>query len=105
MKSVIIHADGRHTNLAGAISPELYAELENTRSPRGNPVLWCGGCKGALYIRHGPLRRDVLFGAHHQAGSCLETLAIRKGAPMSDEHKRQAEYHVLAAERAGHSAD
>lgn len=105
MKSVIIHADGRHINLAGMVTPEVYAELENTRSPRDKPVLWCGGCKGPLYVRHGTRRKDTLFGAHHQAGTCPETLAIHKTAPMSDEHKRQAEYHALAAERAGHSAD
>jgi len=104
MKSVIIHADGRHINLAAAISPAIYEELEITRSPRINPVLRCGGCNGGIYIRHGSTRKDELFGAHHDAGNCAETLAIRKAA-MSDEHKRMAEYHVAAARAEGLSAD
>jgi hypothetical protein len=45
-----------------------------------------------------------LFGYHHYAGTCTETLIIRKSV-MSDEHKREAEYHARAAERAGHVAD
>jgi len=104
MKSVIIHADGRRVNLAAAIDAELYEELEGTHSPRQQPVLRCGGCDGGIYIRHGSVRKDELFGAHHDAGDCRETLSIRKSV-MSDEHKRQAEYHARAAERAGHSAD
>lgn len=104
MKSVIIHADGRRINLAAAIGADLYEELENTHSPKSDPALRCGGCGGGIYVRHGAARKDELFGAHHDAGSCPESLLIT--APrMSDEHKRQAEYHVRAAERAGHSAD
>ena len=104
MKSVIIHADGRHIDLAATVDPDTYAELENTRSPRHQPVLWCGTCGGGIYLKHGIVRKDQLFGCHHHAGTCTETLVIRKST-MSDEHKREAEYHARAAERAGHVAD
>jgi hypothetical protein len=104
MKAVIIHADGRRIDLASAVDADTYAELESTRSPRHQPVLWCGGCGGGIYIKHGIVRRDELFGCHHHAGICTETLVIRKST-MSDEHKREAEYHARAAERAGHVAD
>jgi hypothetical protein len=104
VKSEITHADGRRIDLAGSVDPVTYAELESTRSPRLQPVLRCGGCGGGIYIRHGTVRRDELFGAHHDAGSCKETLIIRKSA-LSDGHKWLAEYHAGAAERAGHVAD
>ena len=104
MKSEITHVDGRRIDLAGSVDPDTYAELERTRSPRLQPVLRCGGCGAGIYIKHGIVRKDELFGAHHDAGSCRETLVIRKSA-MSDEHKREAEYHARAAERAGHVAD
>jgi len=104
VKSEIIHADGRRIDLAGFVDAATYAELEKTRSPRMQPVLRCGGCGGGVYVQHGRVRKDELFGYHHHAGTCTETLAIRKSA-MSDEHKREAEYHARAAERAGHVAD
>ncbi len=104
MKSVIVHADGRHIDLAVTVDPDTYAELENTHSPRHRPVLRCGGCGGGIYIKHGTVRKDELFGYHHHAGTCTETFVIRKST-MSDEHKRQAEYHALAAQQAGHIAD
>ena len=104
MKSVIIHADGRRIDLAATVDPDTYAGLENTRSPRHQPVLWCGVCGGGIFIKHGIVRKDELFGYHHHAGTCTETLVIRKST-MSDEHKREAEYHARAAERAGHVAD
>jgi hypothetical protein len=104
MKSVIIRADGRRIDLAGAISAELYEELEGTHSPRADPVLYCGGCNGGIYIRHGSIRKVELFGAHHDAGGCREALAIRKASPMSDEHKRMQEYHVTALTAGGHDA-
>jgi len=34
MKSLLIMRDGRRVNLASAISPELYAELEGTQGDR-----------------------------------------------------------------------
>jgi hypothetical protein len=104
MKSVIIRADGRQIDLAATVDPDTYAELENTRSPHHRPVLRCGGCGGGIYIKHGIIRKDELFGYHHHAGTCTETFVIRKSV-MSDEHKREAEYHARAAERAGHVAD
>jgi len=104
VKSVIIHADGRRTDLAGMVDSATYAELENLRCPRHSPVLWCGGCGGSIYVRHGATRKDELFGAHHDRGDCTETLVIRKSL-LSDEHKCQAEYHALAAQDAGHTAD
>lgn len=104
MKSVIVHADGRRIDLADTISAEVYEELERTRSPRAHPVLFCGGCNGGIYIRHGSVRKDELFGAHHDRGECRETLEIRKTG-MSDEHKRMAEYHVAAAVAEGLDAD
>ena len=106
MKSVIIHADGRRVNLAAAISPELYAELECTqgRGSRKNPLLFCGGCGGGVYVKHGSTRRDELFGAHFDAGNCNEDLTIRKSG-MSDEHKRMQEYTVAAANDGGFDAD
>ena len=105
MRSVIAVADGRSVDLAGLIGPDLYAELESIRSPRAAPALRCGSCHGGIYLQHGRLSRDVLFGYHHHAGDCPVTFAVRRAAPMSDEHKRQAEYHAVAAERAGHAAD
>ncbi len=104
MKAVIIHADGRRIDLAATVDPDTYAELENTPSPRNQPVLWCGNCGGGIHIKHGIVRKDELFGCHYHAGTCTETLVIRKST-MSDEHKREAEYHARAAERAGHVAD
>ena len=105
MRSVIAFADGRSVDLAGSIGGELYAELERIRSPRAHPALRCGSCHGGIYLQHGRRVRDVLFGYHHHAGDCPVTFTVRRAAPMSGEHKRQAEYHALAAERAGHAAD
>jgi hypothetical protein len=104
MKSAIILADGRRVDLAASVDPATYAELEKTRSPRLHPALRCGGCRGGIYLQHGRVNKDQLFGYHHDPGSCAETLVIRKSA-MTDEHKREAEYHARAAERAGHVAD
>jgi hypothetical protein len=98
VKSVIVHADGRHVNLADAIRPEVYAELETTQGQgsRQKPLMFCGGCNGGIYVRHGHVQRDELFGAHYQRGDCQETLAITSPR-MSDEHKRMQEYTVRAA--------
>jgi len=106
VKSVIVHADGRRINLAGGLAPELYEELEGTigHSPRANPTLHCGGCGDGIYVKHGSTRKDELFGAHYDVGNCPETLRIT-GAQMSDEHKRQQEYHVRAARAQGLDAD
>jgi hypothetical protein len=104
VKSVIAFRDGRRVNLAAAVDAELYAELEATHSPRKDPVLFCGGCRGGLYIQHGRRSRDELFGYHHVADGCAETFTIAKSA-MSDEHKRMAEYHVAAARAEGLEAD
>lgn len=106
MKSVIVHMDGRRINLASTIDPELYAELEDTqgRGSRKDPLLSCGGCGDGVYIRHGSVRRDELFGAHYDRSDCPETLVIRKSV-MSDEHKRMQEYTVRAASDGGFGAD
>lgn len=106
MKSVIVFRDGRRVNLATGVDTEMYAELEGTqgRGSRKEPLLFCGGCAGGVYVKHGSARRDELFGAHFDAGGCAEDLAIRKSA-MSDEHKRMAEYHVAAAQAEGLDAD
>jgi hypothetical protein len=104
VKSEIVHADGRRIDLAGAIDPDTYAELERTRSPRLHPVLLCGGCDGGIFLQHGRVRKDELFGYHHSAGTCTATFVVRKSA-MSNEHKREAEYHARAAARGGHVAD
>ncbi len=103
MKSLIIHADGRRTDLSGGVGPDTYAELETGRYSRSSPSLWCGACGGSIYIRHGSTRTDELFGAHHNAGDCAADLTIRKSR-MTDEHKRQAEYHAAAAEQCGYTA-
>ena len=103
MQDVITHADGRTIDLAGDISAELYEELEGTYSPRANPVLFCGNCRGGIYIRHGWVMKTVLYGAHHETGGCLAKLAIRK-VSMSDEHKRMQDYHVVALRAEGHDA-
>ena len=105
MRSVIQLASGRAVDLAGPVGPDLYAELESITSHRADPALRCGACHGGIYLQHGRRNRDVLFGCHHHAGDCPATFAVRRAAPMSDEHKRQAEYHAVAAERAGHAAD
>ena len=104
MKSVIAFADGRRVNLHGGVGPELFAELEAAigRTPRGG--MRCGGCGGAIHIRHGWGNRRQLYGIHYEKSGCRD-LAVRRSAPMSDEHRRQAEYHALAAQRAGLSAD
>jgi hypothetical protein len=105
MRSVIILADGRAADLAGAVSRELYAELERTHSPRGDPALRCGSCAAGIFLQHGRRDRAALYGYHHSAADCPAAFTVRRAAPMSDEHKRQAEYHAVAAERAGHAAD
>jgi hypothetical protein len=104
MKSVIIHTDGRVTNLAAAIDADTYAELETGRYSRTSPALWCGTCGGSIYIRHGANRTGELFGAHHRATGCGADLTIRRSG-LSDEHKYQAEYHAQAAEHAGSTAE
>jgi len=106
MKSVIVHADGRRIDLASGITPEAYAELEATQGQgtQRKPLLFCGGCNGGVYVKHGHIQRDELFAAHYQRGDCLETLAITSPR-MSDEHKRMQEYTVRAANDAGFSAD
>jgi hypothetical protein len=104
MKSEIILADGRRVDLAASVGPAIYAELEKTHSPRLYPALRCGRCGGGVHLQHGRVRKDELFGYHHDTGSCAATLVVRKST-MSDEHKREAEYHARAAERAGHVAD
>jgi hypothetical protein len=102
---VIVTRDGRDIDLAGEVDPGLYAELEATRSPHARPALRCGSCRHGISLHHGQAQRDVLFGFHHPGADCLVTFTARRAAPMSDEHKRQAEYHAQAAIRAGHSAD
>jgi hypothetical protein len=57
MKAVIVHCDGRETDLSQAVDPATYAELENTRYSRRSPALWCGACLGSIYIRHGSRRK------------------------------------------------
>ena len=104
MKAVIVHADGRRIDLSGGVDPDTYAALENTSYSRRSPALWCGSCGGTVYIRHGYRRKDELFGAHHDAGSCDSRLVIRP-AGMSDEHKCQAEHQAIAARHAGHDAN
>jgi hypothetical protein len=106
VKAVIVFRDGRRVNLAGGVNADLYAELEGTqgRGSRKGPLLSCGGCDGAVYVKHGRAHRDELFGAHFDAGTCAEELAIRKSA-MSDEHRRMQEYTVRAANNGGFSAD
>jgi hypothetical protein len=106
VKSVIVFRDGRRINLTDGVTAELYAELEATQghSSRSDPILFCGGCGGSLYIQHGRKNRNDLFGWHHVADGCPETFAIT-GPGMSDEHKRQAEYHVRAARAQGLEAE
>lgn len=105
MKSVIIWRDGRRVNLAGDITPEIYVELEHTKSPRSDPVLFCGGCGGGIEIIHGWKLTEALYGRHHPGAECTADLTIRRPGLMSDEHRRQAEYHALAAQQAGYNAD
>jgi hypothetical protein len=104
VKSVIAFRDGRRVNLAHGVTPEVYAELESTRSPQRSPAFFCGGCGSGLYIKHGMRNRDELFGYHHPGAECTETYVITS-AGMSDEHKRMAEYHVAAARAQGLDAD
>jgi hypothetical protein len=106
VKSQLIMRDGRRVNLASAISPELYGELEGTqgRGTRQQPLLSCGACGGGIYIRHGSIRRDELFGTHFDTENCTANLTIRKST-MSDKHKRMAEYHAAAAQAEGLEAD
>jgi hypothetical protein len=106
VKSVIIHADGRSVDLASGITPEAYAELEATQGQgtQKKPLMFCGGCNGGVYVKHGHVQRDELFAAHYQRGDCLETLAITSPR-MSDEHKRMQEYTVRAANDGLYDAD
>lgn len=106
MKSVIVFRDGHRVDLSGGVDAGDYAELENTqgRGTRKEPLLFCGGCRGGVYVRHGTERRDVLYGAHFEAVDCPADLRIRKSV-MSDEHKRMQEYTVRAAEGEGFAAD
>lgn len=102
MKSVLIHEPtGQLVDLAGVVSAETFAWLESLQgsTPRRDPVLRCGACRGVLYLRHDRNSRDRLHGVHYVATTCRDLVIAR--AVMSDEHKRQAEYHVLAAQAAG----
>jgi hypothetical protein len=107
VKSVITYEPtGQQIDLAGGVDAETFAWLESLQGAcrRIEPILRCGGCKGSLYLRHHGSDRSQLHGVHHVQAAC-RTLVISKAAVMSDEHKREAEYHALAGEAAGLPAD
>lgn len=106
VNSEIAFRDGRRVNLADGVAPEVYAELEGTqgRGSQAYPLLFCGGCGGGVYIRHGSARRNKLFGAHFAAGDCTVDLTVRKSI-MSPQHRWMQEYHVRPVIDAGYSAD
>lgn len=103
MKGEIRHKDSRVFDLALGVTASEYAELEGSqgKSHRNDPLWFCGGCNGGLYIVHGRLDPNQLFGYHFAAGTC-KTLTINK---MTDEHKREIEHHVLVIENLGSFAE
>lgn len=101
MRSLLIHEDTRQQfDLAGFVDPAVFQWLESVRGYKFR----CGQCQGLLYLRHNHGRPDRLHGVHQSDQGCHE-LVVRRGAPMTDEHKRECEYHALAAQAAGLSAD
>ena len=74
MKSIIIHADGRRTDLSAAVDPDAYAELGNRALLAHQPFAVVRLMRRQLYIRHGSTRTDELFGAHHHATDCTADL-------------------------------
>ena len=70
---------------------------------RDTPAFECvrhlGGTNPGMYLKK---IQDAWWAVHFQAGRCQNR---RIPAPMSDEHKRQTEYWVRAAEDAGYRAE
>lgn len=106
MRNIIRFRDGREVNLSGGVDAEAHAELEATqgRGSRRDPLLFCGGCGGGVYIRHCITDPVELSGVHFDRNGCPEALKIRKRL-MSDEHKRMQDYTVRAADDGGFPAD
>lgn len=106
MKDAIYYVPrGQFVDLAGGLDQATYAWLESLQGhcPKADPTIICGGCGCPLYLRHNTAQ-DGLHGVHHEQAGC-RTLEIRQTAPMSDEHKRECEYHALAGQAAGFDAD
>jgi hypothetical protein len=106
VKSVIIHKDGRRIDLDASIGPELYETLEASQGcgSQRSPLWFCGHCNGGVYIRHGTVYHERLYGVHYLSGNCVQRFEIRKNR-MSDEHKRMQEYTVRSANAGGFDAD
>jgi hypothetical protein len=101
VRSLLIHEPtGQQFDLAGFVSAAEFEWLE----AQHRFVFRCGQCQGALYLRHNPGNRDKLHGVHQADEGCRD-LVVRRASPMTDEHKRECEYHALASEAGGWRAD
>lgn len=88
---------------APGLGHPLGMDIFNThyrKTHRDKPVLFCeaGGQPEPVYLQ---IRKERIYASHFDGsacGNCAPSL-------MSDEHKRQVEYVVRAADRAGHTVD
>lgn len=102
MKGLIRHKDGRVFDLWLGLTQDEYAELEGSQgqSHARDPLWFCGGCRGGLFIAHGRQNRNQLFGRHFVAETSCKTITINT---MTEEHKREIEHHVLVGEHMGYA--
>jgi hypothetical protein len=83
-----------------------YRQSENPgiRFSKSSPAFTClkhqDGTNPGLFLKK--TRSGVWFAVHYVGTDCA---SYRLPSPMSDEHKRQAEYWVRAAETAGYSTE
>ena len=113
MKSLIRYVPGNVLiDLAAPLGPDARAIIERhyrdgstPKSPynRDNPAFICvlheGGTSPGLFIKK---IGGQWWAVHYESATGCR---IRIPAPMSDEHKRQAEYWARAAEDAGYRAE
>lgn len=101
VRSVIFYEPtGQQIDLGAPVDSMTFTWLESQNGYKFR----CGACQTLLYMRHNPGHHDKLHGVH-QADQGCQDVVVRRAAPMSDEHKRACEYHALAAQAAGLSAD
>lgn len=98
-KADLGHPDGhaileRHHRQSARSHPEF---------DRGSPAFVCarheGGTSPGLYVRK---VRGQWWAAHYEKGTCDR---FANPAPMSEEHRRQVDYWVRAAEDAGYAVE
>jgi hypothetical protein len=79
---------------------KIIADLHGSGMSRDHPVLFCEatGRPQSVYLRE---VRGAIYASHHDGSACTN----HSPSPMSDEHKRQIEYVVRAADSAGFSVE